>query len=156
MQYAGVALVVAAIALAAVSSTDSNPFLELGRKVATVLLCVSFAIVLLYWTTNNVAYWRRNLKVVPLEVFSWAMITGGIFARQNADLRTLSWSFKHFDFGALMLTCLIALVVFPWVMRRITKFKPRPGLEVIALPFGFGFLLDLARFAAVSWVPSLG
>jgi hypothetical protein len=40
-------------------------------------------------------------------------------------------------------------------MRRLTRFRPHPGLEVLAFPFAFGFFLDVARLAAVTWLPVL-
>lgn len=124
-----------------------------GRDMLVFLVVAVATLAVVYWLFRNVAYWRAHFRIVPLEIVSWSMIASGIFARQNVDLKTFSWSLTNFNVGALSLSALIALVVFPWVMRRVTKFGPQPGLEAVALPFAFGFMLDLARFAVSSWVP---
>ena len=63
--------------------------------------------------------------------------------------------FRNVSLVALLISIVIGLCVFPFAMRLVNKFNPQPGLETIAFPFAFGFFLDMARLAAVHWVPAL-
>jgi hypothetical protein len=42
----------------------------------------------------------------------------------------------------------VGLAVFPMMMRWINRRRRRAGLEHVAVPFAFGFFLDLALVAA--------
>ena len=48
------------------------------------------------------------------------------------------------------ISVVIALAVFPWLMRKLTKIRSKPGLEHIATAFAFGFFLDLAKVALIA------
>lgn len=105
--------------------------------------------------SDKIKEWRKRYRRLPLELTSWFFLTSGIFARQNLDLADLSLSLKHFSGGAFAASCVISLAVFPWAMRKITKMRPNPGLEVLAIPFSLGFFLDLVRLGTVHWMPTI-
>ncbi|MGO9572446.1 MAG: hypothetical protein ACLP5H_33435 [Desulfomonilaceae bacterium] len=122
--------------------------LALGISILTALLASRKAF-------QKIAELRANCERLPLEIMSWLAMSTGILVRGNVDIASMSWSFAHFSAGGCIVSAVIVLAVFPWAMRGITKLRPIPGLEVIAFPFSFGFFLDLARLATVTWVPKM-
>ena len=56
---------------------------------------------------------------------------------------------------SIIFSMVLALAVFPSAIRWLNRLKPDPGLEHVALPFALGFFLDLAKVAALHWIPQL-
>jgi hypothetical protein len=83
------------------------------------------------------------------EVSAWLAVAGGIFCRQGLDLPSLVWRLSNISVGTAVASLVVALAVFPMMMRWINRRRRRASLEHIAAPFAFGFFLDLAMLALV-------
>lgn len=101
------------------------------------------------------SYPKAHRKRWILEVIFYISLTLGIFVRQNFDLRGMRWSAAHFSVGGFTASCMVALAIFPYAMRKIAGFKAKPGLELLSWPFSIGFFLDAARLLLVSMVPKV-
>lgn len=84
------------------------------------------------------------------QIGAWLLVALGIFARQGMQFPPIAWKITQLTWGAFLGSVIIGLAVFPWFMRRVNKKRPRPGLEHVALPFAFGFFLDLTTVATFS------
>jgi hypothetical protein len=91
---------------------------------------------------------KVKMKELLWELYSWALVTAGIFVRQGLDVQTLSWKLEHFTWGTLAASAVVALATFHWFMIWLNKQRKKPGLEHIAASFAFGFFLDLAAWSA--------
>ncbi|HVB38657.1 MAG TPA: hypothetical protein VND92_08980 [Vicinamibacterales bacterium] len=143
-----------AAAGAVADQTRTQPLLSWTTTIV-LLLGLAAAGYLYEVGLKRLAEWRRQARRLPLELTTWLALAGGIFVRQNLDLANGSWTLAHASASGFGYSIVIALAVFPYAMRLITAGKPRPGLEVLAFPFSFGFFLDLARLSAVTWLPKL-
>jgi hypothetical protein len=94
-------------------------------------------------------------RQIGLELGAWLLLALGIFVRQNISVPELAWSPANLSWGGLALSLIVGAAVFPWAMRAVNRLRPAPGLEMLLIPFSFGFFLDLVALAAVTWVPTL-
>lgn len=95
------------------------------------------------------------VKKLAVEFCFYLVLALGIFIRQNMDVVNMAWTMDNLNWGAFTVSLVIGLVVFPRAMRRIKRDRPDSILELIAWPFGFGFLVDLSRLALVTGVSAI-
>ena len=88
------------------------------------------------------------------DILAWTAVAGGIFARQGLTFPPPSWNLSNLSIGVGTASIVLALACFPMAMRWINGRRQVVGLNVVALPFAFGFFLDLASLAAVK-IPAL-
>ena len=88
------------------------------------------------------------------EIVAWLLLTCGIFLRKALAPMELSWNRAGLTPAALTASAVIALAVFPPFMKWFNKRRPKISLEHFAIPFAFGFFLDLAKVAALKLFPS--
>jgi ABC-type amino acid transport system permease subunit len=87
-------------------------------------------------------------STLPWEIAAWLLLAGGIFSRQGLDFPRLVWKLSNVSSGALVASLVVALAVFPMMMRWLNRRRRRAGFEHITAPFAFGFFVDLAVLAA--------
>src|SRR4051794_18920375 len=86
----------------------------------------------------------RKKSSLKWELAAWVALAAGIFARQGLDLPVLMWRISNVRVGAAVASLVVALAVFPMMMRWLNRRRRRASLEHVAAPFAFGFFLDLA------------
>jgi len=98
------------------------------------------------------AFLRRLANPLYWQVACWFLMALGLLLRPLVVSGTdpLQTTVK----GALV-AGLVALGVFPGLMRVLNRLRPEPGLGHVALPFALGFFLDVAQLAAKTHVPAL-
>lgn len=97
----------------------------------------------------------RHTRRILWEVAGWLLIACGIFVRQALLLPSAQWLTPNLNLGAFLAAAMISLAVFPFFMRRLNRRRPKPGVEHVAIPFAFGFFLDLAATSALKIAPSI-
>src|SRR5262245_49459239 len=55
------------------------------------------------------------------EVSAWLAVAGGIFSRQGLDLPSLAWKLSNVSVGTAVASLVVALAVFPMMMRWINR-----------------------------------
>lgn len=93
---------------------------------------------------------RRISNPLYWQLACWFLIALGILLRPFVVLGAdpLQTSIK----GALV-SGILALAVFPGIMRLLNRLKPEPGLIHVSLPFALGFFLDVAQTLAKTYIP---
>jgi hypothetical protein len=91
---------------------------------------------------------KLNARQWLWDLYSWALVTAGIFVRQGLDIPTMSWKLEHFTCGTLVASAMVALATFHWFMKWLNKQRAKPGFEHLAVSFAFGFFLNLAAWSA--------
>jgi hypothetical protein len=93
---------------------------------------------------------RRRSNPLYWQLSCWLLVALGILLRPFvvSGIDPLQTSIK----GSIA-AGIIALVVFPGLMRLLNRLKPEPGVIHVALPFGLGFFLDVAQVIAKTYVP---
>jgi len=89
---------------------------------------------------------------IAWDVICWILLALGMFLRQGLQIRDLSWQVERLTASSFAASLVISFALFPMLMRRLNKRRPRPGLIHITLPFAFGFFLDLATVSAYRMV----
>jgi hypothetical protein len=97
----------------------------------------------------------RKRSTLVWEIAAWVAAAAGIFARQGLDLPVLVWNISNVSPGAAVASIVVALAVFPMMMRWLNRRRRRASLEHVAAPFAFGFFLDLAVIAATKLPASI-
>jgi hypothetical protein len=86
------------------------------------------------------------------EITAWVAVAAGMFLRQALNLPQLDWDTTKLDIGAFLAALVVGLAVFPPMMRWLNRRQRKVGLEHIALPFAFGFFLNLVSLATLHFV----
>lgn len=97
---------------------------------------------------------RKKPQGIGWEITAWLAVAAGIFARQGLQITKLTWDLSNIRVGAGVASVVVALAVFPMMMRWFVKRTQRGTLELVAAPFAFGFFIDLAALALVR-LPSI-
>jgi hypothetical protein len=84
------------------------------------------------------------LARVAWDIACWILLALGIFLRQGLEFQPLSWRVERLTVGSFAASVVISLAVFPMLMRSLNRRRPRAGLLHVAVPFAFGFFLNLA------------
>lgn len=92
---------------------------------------------------------KLSRKQVMWDIVCWLLSALGIFARQGLNLVALDWDLSRLKPGVFVASAVVSLAIFPWAMRWINRRRPRPGLAQVAMPFAFGFFLDLASISVL-------
>ncbi len=95
---------------------------------------------------------RRTAAQVSWDITCWILLALGIFLRQGLEIQSLSWRVQRLTGASFAASLVISFALFPVLMRRLNKRRPRPGLIHLTAPFAFGFFLDLAGVSAYRWI----
>jgi hypothetical protein len=85
--------------------------------------------------------WKQTLW----DVLAWLLLSLGMFFRQGLVVPDFAWMPDHLSLGAFLASVVLSLAIYPSFMRWFNRHRPRVGLEHVALPFSFGFFLDIVR-----------
>lgn len=96
---------------------------------------------------------KKSLTTTQIawDIACWILLALGIFLRQGLQIQTLSWRVQRLTVGSFAASLVISLALFPMLMRRLNRRRPRPDLVQLTVPFAFGFFLDLASVSAYKW-----
>lgn len=97
------------------------------------------------------------LKRVAWEVAAWVLATMGLFSRQAITVvqGSQGWCNECFTWPRLALCAVVSLALFPYLMRSLNRRMPKPGLMQVAVPFSYGFFVDLASTLALTVIPGV-
>src|SRR6516225_4436584 len=73
------------------------------------------------------------------DITCWILLALGIFLRQGLEIQNLSWRVERLSAGSFTASLVISFALFPMLMRRLNRRRPRPGLLHVTIPFAFGF-----------------
>jgi len=96
--------------------------------------------------TNNLTFAQ-----FAWDITCWILLALGIFLRQGLEIQSLSWRAEHLSAGSFTASLVISFALFPMLMRRLNRRRPRPGLLHVTIPFAFGFFLNLASVSVYRW-----
>jgi len=74
----------------------------------------------------------------------YVLLSLGIFSRQITNFPKVSMNYANLNFSVFFASLIIGFAILPYVMRKLTKKAPKPGLEHTLSAFGIGFFIDLA------------
>ena len=74
----------------------------------------------------------------------YLLLSLGIFGRQITNFPQVSMKFFNLNGSVFFASLIIGFAILPYVMRKITKRKPKPGIEHTISAFGIGFFIDFA------------
>jgi len=74
----------------------------------------------------------------------YGLLSSGIFCRQVTNFPKVTMNFLNFNLSVFLASMIIGFAILPYIMRKITKNRPKPGLEHTLSAFGMGFFIDFA------------
>jgi hypothetical protein len=118
-------------------------FIILGGAIVLILLA---SLMFFLRKRNNPLYW---------EVACWALVALGIVVRQILPTSVDNPHGTTLTPIAVIVSGVVALAIFPGIMRWLNSVPRTPGLAQVAIPFSIGFFVDLAQVLTSKYVVSL-
>jgi hypothetical protein len=99
------------------------------------------------WTKTNYGSGRGSVqsKRTELTIAAYIFFSLGLFGRQITAFPKVRIAFENINWSVAIASFVIGLAVFPLVMNRLNKARPRPSFEHMLIAFSMGFFVDLSN-----------
>jgi len=84
-------------------------------------------------------------KRTQLTIAAYVFFSLGLFGRQITAFPKVIIAFENISWSVAIASFVIGSAVFPLVMNRLNKARPRPSFEHVLTAFSMGFFVDLSN-----------
>jgi hypothetical protein len=99
------------------------------------------------WTETKYGSGRGSVqsKRTQLTIAAYVFFSLGLFGRQVTAFPNVRIAPEYINWSVAVASFVIGLAVFPLVMNRLNKARPRPSFEHALIAFSMGFFIDLSN-----------
>jgi hypothetical protein len=80
-----------------------------------------------------------------LTIIAYVLFVLGLFGRQITAFPQVRMAWENINWSVAIASLVIGSAVFPLVMNRLNKARPRPSFEHALVAFSMGFFVDLSN-----------
>jgi len=88
---------------------------------------------------------RLIQKKTRWTILVYVLVSLGIFCRQITNFPTVSMNMTNFNFSVFAASMIVGFAILPYVMKKISRKKPKLSYEHTLSAFGIGFFIDLTN-----------